>query len=270
MTDTTAKLDMSLDEIAKTNDRREQKGRGPRNNNNNNRGGNYGKERRERKGNRVDSSSPYRNEEETDGNNNDQRGQRRPRRNYNNPSDVPASARILKVSAQSNIKTVAGSIAYATRLGDAPTLISTGVASINQTIKSVALSRRFLEDNKVDVTVLPVSRSDDRLAMSFVLNKTVLRPQSEEVQYSELRVAAESEHAVVAGAIANKIRAGERVSVVAIGPGSVTTTARALALSRRFLQQDHIDITFRPEFVQIEMKDGSRSGIRFIVLAQQV
>lgn len=62
---------------------------------------------------------------------------------------TPVSGRVLKVSAKSNPKHVAGSISHTSRSGDSPALIATGAISVNQAIKAIAIARGYLEDNKI-------------------------------------------------------------------------------------------------------------------------
>lgn len=83
----------------------------------------------------------------------------------------------------------------------------------------------------------------------------------------ELRVAQGSEPSIVAGSVAKKLRMGERVNIVSIGAGSVSGSVRAITIARRYLERDNIDVTFRPEFIHVDMQDGTRSAIRFNLLA---
>jgi len=180
--------------------------------------------------------------------------------------------KLIKVSAHSNVKHVAGAISHTTRAGESPTIIATGSESINQAIKALAIARGYLAENKIDVSCQPVFRNQDKGAMSFVLSKCEVRVSKSKVEeeIQELRVAKSSEPSSVAGSIANKIRAGERVVILSIGAGSVNQTVRAVALARRFLEDDSIDVCFRPEFIHIKLDDGERSAIKFVILSQQI
>jgi stage V sporulation protein SpoVS len=150
--------------------------------------------------------------------------------------------------------------------------MGTGQVSVNQAIKAIAIARGYLDENKIDLTVSPVFRNEEyvvhpdtpytphtpymltrlnandecmyrRCAMSFMLHKSVLRStKGSDEASTELRVAATSEPTVVAGSIAKKVRIGERVSVVSIGPGSVTQTIKAIVIARRYLEADRIDV----------------------------
>jgi len=183
----------------------------------------------------------------------------------------PLMRKVIKVSAKSNVKSVAGAISHTTRAGESPTIVATGSESVNQAIKALAIARGYLSENKLDISVQPVFRNQEKGALSFVLTKSVLRAKKagdDDIQ--ELRVAKGSDPNSVAGSIANKVRAGERVVILSIGAGSVNQTVRAVALARRFLEGDAIDVCFRPEFIHIKLDDGERSAIKFVILAQQI
>jgi len=178
--------------------------------------------------------------------------------------------KVIKVSAKSNVKSVAGAISHTTRAGESPTIVATGSESVNQAIKALAIARGYLQDNKLDISCQPVFRNQEKGALSFVLTKSQLRPKKQEDETQELRVAKNSDANSVAGSIANKVRSGERVVILSIGAGSVNQTVRAVALARRFLEGDGIDVCFRPEFIHITLDDGERSAIKFVILSQQI
>ena len=205
-----------------------------------------------------------------------------------------SSSRTLKVSSQSNPKTVAGAIAHTSRQSSPPQLLATGTDAVNQAVKAIAIARGYLETDHMELSVKSEFRDEERGAISLTLNKSNIRGSSKhkgvaggaaaastsqpaaagseekEVEESELRVAKESEPSMTAGSIAKKIRAGERVSIVSIGAGSVSATVRAITIARRYLESDSLDLSFKPGFVHLEMAEGQRSAIKFVILAQQV
>jgi stage V sporulation protein S len=61
----------------------------------------------------------------------------------------------IKVSSSSEIRGVAGSIAYAIRDGKIPVLRAIGAGAVNQGMKALAVARRFLEDEGVDLVSSP-------------------------------------------------------------------------------------------------------------------
>ena len=62
---------------------------------------------------------------------------------------------------------------------------------------------------------------------------------------------------------------GGHAEVQAIGAGAVNQAVKALVLARSFLEQDGIDITFIPEFSNVEIDGKVRTAIRFIVEPRQ-
>ena len=179
-----------------------------------------------------------------------------------------------------------------------PTLLATGADALNQAVKAIAIARDYLVNDRVELSVKSEFRDEERGAISMLLTKSTLRRkggaagaasaatdgsaaamvlggavaggEEKEVEESELRVAKESEPSMTAGSIAKKIRAGERVSIVSIGAGSVSATVRAITIARRYLENDSLDLSFRPSFIHLDMQDGQRSAIKFVILAQQV
>jgi len=193
------------------------------------------------------------------------------------------SNKILKVSSTSDPRRVGGSISHTSRLGSSPTLFATGAESLNQAIKAIAIARGYLEENKIELSVISTFRDEDRCAVSMQIYKSPLRrtknsnnnnnsneSDNKEEEIHELRVAQNSEPSMTAGSIAKKIRAGERLSIVSIGAGSVCATVRAITIARRYLENDNLDVSFRPGFIHLDMQEGQRSAIKFIILAQQV
>eukprot|EP00457_Paulinella_chromatophora_P012370 gb/GEZN01012577.1/.p1 GENE.gb/GEZN01012577.1/~~gb/GEZN01012577.1/.p1 ORF type:complete len:327 (+),score=56.25 gb/GEZN01012577.1/:23-1003(+) len=178
----------------------------------------------------------------------------------------------LKVSSKSNVKKVAGSIAYTSRAGESPTLMGTGKESINQAIKALAIARDYLRDNNLDINAYPEFRSEEDEAISVVLTKTPLRkaPPVDDGSGAELRVAANSQPTEVAGSIAGKIRHGDRVAISCLGAASVNQTIKSIIFARRYLANEAIDICFRPEWVHINMNGEERSSLRFVIYAQQI
>ena len=80
-----------------------------------------------------------------------------------------------------------------------------------------------------------------------------------------IKVKAVSRTAGVAGAIAGVIREEKHAEVQAIGAGAVNQAVKALVLARSFLEQDGIDITFVPEFANVEIDGNVRTAIKFVV-----
>ena len=62
---------------------------------------------------------------------------------------------ILKVSAKSSPKSVAGALASVLRGNDSVEIQAIGAGAVNQAIKSIAISRGFIAPNGIDLVVIP-------------------------------------------------------------------------------------------------------------------
>jgi stage V sporulation protein S len=80
-----------------------------------------------------------------------------------------------------------------------------------------------------------------------------------------IKVRGTSRTSAVAGAIAGVFREHHRAEVQAIGASAVNQAVKALALSRSYLAQDGMDVTFISEFVDVEIEEKIRTAIRFTV-----
>jgi stage V sporulation protein S len=80
-----------------------------------------------------------------------------------------------------------------------------------------------------------------------------------------IKVSGNSRTSAVAGAIAGVIREHQRAEVQAIGSQAVNQAVKALALARRYLRRDTLEIVVIPEFVDITIEDKVRTAIRFTV-----
>jgi len=184
-------------------------------------------------------------------------------------------ARTLNVSGQSPVKQVAGAISWISRGGDCPRLLATQSAAVNQAAKAVAIARKFLEDDNIDIACYPMftpgrRRQDE--SFTFVLQKTNKRGNvARNDGTQELKVSKLSNPGTVAGAIAARVREGQRVVLSSIGPRSVSKAVCSIVIARQYLAEDGVDISCRPSFLNIEFEDGRRSScLQFRLLAQQI
>jgi stage V sporulation protein S len=81
-----------------------------------------------------------------------------------------------------------------------------------------------------------------------------------------LKVAAQSNPATVAGAIANNVREGKSVEVVAMGAQAVNQAVKAIALSRDYLSRESVDLSCRPEFIHLMIDGEEKSAIKLVVV----
>jgi len=237
------KLDMSLDQISSSQPNGDAAN-----------ASSYGKQRG---GRRRNNNAPY--------------GRSNPQNNNKGETKTDDPSRVLKISSGSNPKTVAGAISHISRQGECPSMLATGASSINQAIKAVAIARGYLDENKIELTCYPDFRTDKRTGLSLILTKSIRRPSPPDKDVQQLKVSKGSNPSNVAGAIANKLRDGQRVWVLAIGADSVTHAVKAISIGRKYLEADGLDISFRPEFTRVKFDDGRDcSALKLIVLAQQI
>merc|ERR1719266_2820377 len=86
--------------------------------------------------------------------------------------------RMLHVSGQSPVKQVAGAIAWISREGECPKLLATLAPAVNQAAKAVAIARKFMEEDKIDIACYPMftpgrRRQDE--SFTFLLRKSNIR-----------------------------------------------------------------------------------------------
>lgn len=81
---------------------------------------------------------------------------------------------VLRVSANSNPKSVAGALAAVVRENGCAELQSVGAGAVNQAVKAIAIARGFVAPNGIDLVVIPgfaeISIEDEeRTAIKFIV-----------------------------------------------------------------------------------------------------
>jgi len=202
---------------------------------------------------------------------------------------APQLRRTLQVGQQSPPKQVAGAIAHISREGECPRILltyksaATYHAAVNQAVKGIAIARQFLATERIELCIYPDfsehrhqhSNGEDGSStekFTFIMRKAVkYTPNVFDETTQELKVSKDSKAFTVAGAIAGRVREGQRVVLSAIGPKAVMAAVRSIAFARQYLAEDGVDICFRPSFVNLEFDNGRKSScIQFQILAQQV
>lgn len=78
----------------------------------------------------------------------------------------------IKISKDSSVASVAGSIAKTMRVQDSVDIVVVGAAAINQAIKSVAIARGYLISGEINIAVQPSFtdiRIDDQIKTGIIL-----------------------------------------------------------------------------------------------------
>mmetsp|Transcript_13289 Transcript_13289/g.48382 ORF Transcript_13289/g.48382 Transcript_13289/m.48382 type:complete len:326 (-) Transcript_13289:916-1893(-) len=183
----------------------------------------------------------------------------------------------IKVSSTSEHKMVAGRIAHSIRRGNPPEVTGVGAVPVNLAVKAIATARRYLLEDGIDIEVTPSILRSERggegikhgVSLCLAPRACVTKRPRHEV---DLSVARSTEARDIAGAIAKRVRTGERCRVSAIGPDCVLLAVQAIAQAREFVAEDCLDLSCLPEFdkVRMEGRDEETSLIRMRVLAHQV
>lgn len=81
---------------------------------------------------------------------------------------------ILKVSAKSQPKSVAGALAAVLRESGSVELQAVGAGAVNQAVKALAITRGFVAPNGIDLIAIPAFsqiniNGDERTAIKFIV-----------------------------------------------------------------------------------------------------
>jgi stage V sporulation protein S len=81
---------------------------------------------------------------------------------------------VLKVSAQSNPKSVAGALAAVLRDKGSAEVQAVGAGAVNQAVKAIAISRGFVAPNGIDLITIPAFAEisidgEERTAIRFIV-----------------------------------------------------------------------------------------------------
>lgn len=86
----------------------------------------------------------------------------------------PAMPDVLKVSADSKPKAVAGALAAVLREKGSVELQAVGAGAVNQAVKAIAISRGFVAPNGIDLVAIPaftkvIIEGEERTAIKFLV-----------------------------------------------------------------------------------------------------
>lgn len=83
---------------------------------------------------------------------------------------------LLRVSAKSEPKSVAGAIAAIVRNGEVAEIQAIGAAAVNQSVKSIAVARGYVAPNGIDLVCIPAFSQlevdgKEKTSIRFVVEK---------------------------------------------------------------------------------------------------
>lgn len=80
-----------------------------------------------------------------------------------------------------------------------------------------------------------------------------------------IKVSGRSRATSVAGAIAGVVREEGHAEVQAIGAGAVNQAVKAVAIARKYLALDGLDVICEPSFVEVVIEARERTAIKLVV-----
>jgi len=84
-----------------------------------------------------------------------------------------------------------------------------------------------------------------------------------------MRISADGDAGVIAGAIYHKIEEDENVALLAIGATAVNLAVKSVVIARKYMLEDEHDIGFRPEFAHFRIDGEDVIGIKMVLYALQ-
>lgn len=90
------------------------------------------------------------------------------------PTEAATHVDVLKVSAQSKPKSVAGALAAVLRTKGSAELQAVGAGAVNQAVKAIAIARGFVAPNGIDLVAVPGFQDiaiggEERTAIKFII-----------------------------------------------------------------------------------------------------
>eukprot|EP01059_Diplonema_ambulator_P036957 TRINITY_DN9528_c0_g1_i1.p1 TRINITY_DN9528_c0_g1~~TRINITY_DN9528_c0_g1_i1.p1 ORF type:complete len:322 (+),score=81.63 TRINITY_DN9528_c0_g1_i1:267-1232(+) len=180
------------------------------------------------------------------------------------------AAPALKSTATTPVSGLAGAIAKRIREHGDAEIIALGVEGTNQAVKAMALARTFIVQEGMTLLVSPTFTGDEDGDEGNVMFKAegkrqlTIEDTSEEAVKLDvsIRVSANSNIRKTAGAIAKLMRGpgqqGKAVGILTMGAESVHVTTQAVTAARTMLDQDSLDICFKPRFIHVDDEISSQ------------
>jgi len=170
----------------------------------------------------------------------------------------------LKVSSSTVPNKLAGAICNVVResTGAMPGVMATGPASINQAIKGIAIARKYLLEESIDIIVKPQFEEDLRSGSNVIFNIfRAARPINREPTEDDLSAKDKTDCFKLAGAIAGRVRDNQQVACTTKGPVPVLVVVKAIALAQDYVQEEGIEVKFAVQFRDLENTDRGMDSV---------
>jgi len=191
--------------------------------------------------------------------------------------DVVGSLQTVKVSAKTNVKSIAGAMSKALRSCEAFVATSVGPEGINHSMKALCIARCYLAAEGLDLTATVMEvQPDAGISIGQCYAFTVVRMAVQakpgplasagvgrtepQVRFSrppghqtDMKVSGSGMAGPVGGAIAKCLREDREIIITSVGPASVAKCVEAMVLARNTIQADGLELFFFPGFEEIIM-----------------
>merc|ERR1719195_1613212 len=192
-------------------------------------------------------------------------------------AEVVGSLQTVKVSAKTNVKSIAGAMSKALRSSEAFVATSVGPEGINHSMKALCIARCYLAAEGLDLTATVTEvQPDAGISIGQCYAFTVVRMAVEakpgplasagvgrtepQVRFSrppghqtDMKVSGSGMPGPVGGAIAKCLREDREIIINSVGPASVAKCVEAMVLARNSLKSDGLELFFFPGFEEIIM-----------------
>jgi len=205
--------------------------------------------------------------------------QQQQQRNLNLPTlvDVVGSLQTVKVSAKTNVKTIAGALSKALRSSEAFVATAVGQEGVNHAMKALCISRCYVAAEGLDMTAtVSEVQPDQGISIGQCYAFTIVRMAVEakpgplasagvgrtepQVRFSrppghqtDMKVSGSGMAGPVGGAIAKCLREDREIIINCVGPASVAKCVEAMVLARNAMKSDGLELFFFPGFEEIIM-----------------
>ncbi|KIZ03721.1 hypothetical protein MNEG_4239 [Monoraphidium neglectum] len=187
------------------------------------------------------------------------------------PPQEPGGPTFVKVSANSQVKQVAGKVAHTCRAGDAPAMLAIGSSCINQGVKAIATARGYLANDGHDLTFQTAFREGGTPEKPSVAMYMAKHPLNWAITPNnvEMQVGPASGVQVVSTALAQRIREGIVPCLTGVGMDAVSNCVLAIGHTRLALEPDGLDIRARPEFIHVQA-GGELNALKFHIHVDRI
>jgi len=193
-----------------------------------------------------------------------------------NLTDVIGTLKSVKVSARTNVKSIAGALSNILRSSETLAATAVGPEGVNHVMKALSITRCYVAAEGIDLTatvaeVEPEAGINTGRCYAFVIGKIKVAPKEggplcaagvgrtepqpryvrPPEQQTELRVSGSGMAGPVAGAVAKALREDKEVVITSVGPASVAKSVEALALARNYVRANGLELCFYPGFETI-------------------